>query len=366
MNTTAGKVIDYLNIIWTISAKDIRDALKNRVIIGQIIAVTLILLTVKGLSWAIQPPYTQIMVFDRGDSQLLVSLEESPDFAVQNTSSLKELLGVIGNMGFGLGPELGIEIPEDFDQILEARNKPEVNGYVSWANRTKAESLKLEMEESLIELTGQQVNVDIEGHIISPPVEIGLLGGILTMFAVTIILIMGIILVPSLMLEEKRTRTIEALLLSPASINQVMIGKVVAGFFYVLITAAIVYTIYWTGVVNWGLTVIFVAGAGLFSVGVGLLFGIIFESEQEMTGWMSLVLIIITASIFVVLLDLDMPAFLETAVQWLPSVALAKIFWASFSTQVKSAQIWFNLGIVAVTSSIIYGAIIWRLRGMDR
>jgi ABC-2 type transport system permease protein len=366
MNTKVGKVIDYLNIVWTISAKDIRDALKNRVIIGQIIAVTFILLTVKGLSWAIQPPYTQIVVFDHGDSQLLLSLEDSPDIDVQNANSLEELQQIIGNMGYGLGPELGLEIPQNFDQSLESRNNPQVNGYVSWANRTKAESLIFEMEESLFLLTGQQVRVDINGHIISPPVEIGLFGGLITMFAVTIILFMGIILVPSLMLEEKRTRTIEALLLSPVSISQVMVGKAVAGFFYILITAAIVYTIYWTGVVNWGLTVIFVAGAGLFSVGIGLLFGIIFESEQEMTGWMSLVLIIITASILVVLLGLEMPLFLETAVNWLPPVALAKIFWASFSTQAKSAQIWLNLGIITITSGIIYGVIIWRLRGTDR
>jgi ABC-2 type transport system permease protein len=366
MNTTFAKIIDYLYIIWAIVAKDNREALKNRVIIGQILAVTLILLTVKGLSWAIQPPYTQIVVLDRGDSQLRMSLEESPDFAVQIASSLQELQGIIGNMGYGLGPELGLDIPENFDQVLMDRANPHVYGYISWANRNKAGSLKLDIEESLYELTGEQISVDIEGGIISPPSEVGLLGGLITLFAVTIIIFMGIILVPSLMIEEKRTHTMDALLLSPASINQVVIGKSLAGFTFVVITCAIVYSIYWTGVVYWGLTVLFVLGVGLFSVGVGLLFGIIFRSEQEMTGWMSLVLIIITASILVVLLDLEMPSFLETLIQWLPPVALAKIFWASFSTQVELPQVWFNLGVIAISSMIIYAVIIWRLRSLDR
>jgi ABC-2 type transport system permease protein len=66
------------------------------------------------------------------------------------------------------------------------------------------------------------------------------------MFAVTIMLTMGILLVPTLMLEEKQTRTMDALLVSPASISQVVIGKAIAGFFYILVTAAIVYLIYWT------------------------------------------------------------------------------------------------------------------------
>ncbi len=85
-----------------------------------------------------------------------------------------------------------------------------------------------------------------------------------------------------------------------------------------------------------------------------------------MTGWLSLTIVVITGSIFTVLIGLDMPAWLDTLIQWLPSVALAKIFWASFSTQAQLAQILRNLGIVIVASGILYGFVIWRLRLLDR
>ena len=366
MNTNTQKFSDNLNIIRTIASKDILDAIKNRMIISQIVAVTLILLSVKALSWAIQPPDTPIMVFDSGNSSLTQALDHSPDFNVQRAVSLEELQVVIGNMGFGLGPELGIDVPPDFDNGLDSKNNPEINGYVSWANRTKAPRLKAEFESAFLELTGKPIIVNLEGHIISPPTEIGLLGGIITVFAVTIILLMGVILVPTLMLEEKQTRTMEALLVSPASINQVVIGKAIAGFFYIMVTAAIVYIIYWTGVVNWELTLLFVLGSGLFSVGLGLLLGLLFKNQQEMTGWLSLTIVIITGSIFVVLIGLEMPAWLDTLIQWLPSVALAKIFWASFSTQAQISQVLRNLGIVLVTSGILYGFVIWQVRQLDR
>ncbi len=366
MNTNKEKFSDNLNIIWTIASKDILDAIKNRMIISQIVAVTLILLTVKALSWAIQPPYTPIMIFDPGNSSLTQALDDSPDFSVQRAVSLEELQGVIGNMGFGLGPELGIEVSSNYDQDLDSKNNLEINGYVSWANRTKASRLKAEFESAFLVVTGQPIIVNLEGHIISPPTEIGLLGGIITVFAVTIVLLMGVILVPTLMLEEKQTRTMEALLVSPASINQVVIGKAIAGFFYILVTAAIVYIIYWTGVVNWGLTLLFVLGSGLFSVGLGLLLGLIFKNQQEMTGWLSLTIVVISGSIFVVLIGLEMPAWLDTLIHWLPSVALAKIFWASFSTQAQIAQVLRNLGIVLVTSGILYGFVIWQVRRLDR
>ena len=42
---------------------------------------------------------------------------------------------------------------------------------------------------------------------------------------VSLIMIMGLMLVPSLLLEEKQTKTMDALLISPANIAQVVIGK---------------------------------------------------------------------------------------------------------------------------------------------
>jgi ABC-type Na+ efflux pump permease subunit len=366
VNNYSENFIDKLNIIWTIAWKDIRDSIKNRVIISQIVAVTLILLSVKGLSWAIQPPYIPIMVFDPGNSSLTQALDDSPDFSVQRAVSLEELQSVIGNMGFGLGPELGIEVLSDGNQLQGSKNEVTVNGYISWANRTKAPRLKTEFESAFKELTGQVIIVNLEGNIISPPAEIGLLGGIVTMFSVMIVLLMGVILVPTLMLEEKQTHTVDALLVSPAGINQVVIGKAIAGFFYILVTAIIVYTIYWTGVVHWSLTLLFVFGAGLFSVGIGLLLGLVFKNQQEMTGWLSMIILLIIGSIFAVLISLDMPNWLDTIIQWLPSVALARIFWASFSTQVLFTQILKNLSIVIVTSGILYGIITWRLRLLDR
>jgi ABC-2 type transport system permease protein len=360
------KIMNSWYIIWAIAAKDILDAIKNRIVISQIVAVSLILLTIKGLGLVIQPPYTQIIVYDPGNSILAQTLADNPEFGVQTATSLNELQKMISNMGFGLGAELGIEIPEEFDQQFESEKEAEIPGYVSWANRTKAAALKAEMETALFEITGKPVIVNLVGNIISPPAEIGLLVGLITMFAVTIMLTMGILLVPTLMLEEKQTRTIDALLVSPASISQVVIGKAIAGFFYILVTAAIVYLIYWTGVVHWGLSAMFIIGAGLFSVAVGLLFGIIFNNQGEMTGWVSFTMVLISGSMFVVLINLEVPAFVDTLLQWLPPVALAKIFWASFSTQVPLNQVRLNFGIVLVISGLIYGYIIWRIKQLDR
>ena len=61
------------------------------------------------------------------------------------------------------------------------------------------------------------------------------------------ILMMGIFLVPSLLFEEKETKTMQALLVSPASIGQVVVGKALAGAFYILVTAVMMFAISWAG-----------------------------------------------------------------------------------------------------------------------
>jgi ABC-2 type transport system permease protein len=353
-------------IIFSIAAKDIQDAVKNRFVISQIIAVTLILVSIKGLSLIIEPPAMQLVIYDPAGSTFSELIDESEDFSAQQVASLDELQAAISSMGFGLGAQLGLEIPPGVEIQLENAQPIEVQGYVSWANRNQAEPIRLGAEEALQELTGKPVHVSLEGNIITPAGEVGLLVGIVTIFAVTIILTIGITLVPTLMIEEKQNRTLDALLLSPASIWQVVAGKAIAGAFYVLVTTLIVYLVYWSGVYSWGVTMLFVFGAVLFAVSVGLLLGIIFNRQQEMTGWLSLIMVLITGTIFIELINLDLPSLLEQILPWLPPVALAQIFWASFSSQVDFQQVLASFAAVVFFSAALFGIIIWRIRQIDR
>ncbi len=171
---------------------------------------------------------------------------------------------------------------------------------------------------------------------------------------------------PALLLEEKQNRSLEALLVSPASIGQVVAGKALAGTFYILVTTAIVYLVYWSGVYHWGVTALFVIGAVLFAVSLGLLFGVVFDRQQEMTGWLSLALVLISGTIFIELVNLELPAVFEQLLPWLPPVALANIFWASFSSRIDYQQVLLSFGLVVVVSSLIFGFITWRIKQLDR
>jgi len=188
----------------------------------------------------------------------------------------------------------------------------------------------------------------------------------LTITIMTMMLTIGISLVPFLLFEEKQTKTLDALLVSPAGISQVIIGKALAGFFYVLVTAGIVFAIYWTGVVNWGLASLFVLSIGLFSVALGLVLGSFFERQQEVTGLITLLLVLFIGAMLISMLDLQVPKLIEAIVPIIPSVALGELFSAAFSADPPLVKTIWNLITVLVISFLLYIMVIWKIRRLDR
>ena len=366
MKTTFEKFIDNIYIIFTITFKDVVDALNNKLILSMIIGLSFMLLVPKGMSLIIVPPYTDVVVFDPGSSNFIAALEDSPLYRVRQANSIDELEEIIGGMGFGLGAEFGIAVPSDFDQRAGSGEQIELDGFVNWSNRSKASRIKLEFEDQVEELLGQPVYINLAGNLVYPPYGSALMLGILTITIITMILMIGITLVPFLLIEEKQTKTIEALLVSPVSIPQIVTGKALAGFFYVLVTAAVVFAIYWSGVVHWGLAILFVIGAGLFSVAVGLILGSFFERQQEIGGWIMVLLVFFIAAMFVVMLELQLPAVIQTIIPLVPSVALGEVFVATFSVGTPIAQTIWNLVSVLMISLLLYAIVIWKIRGQDK
>ena len=213
---------------------------------------------------------------------------------------------------------------------------------------------------------GQPVIIQVEGNIVYPPTEGVLFLSLATMNSVLMILTMGIFLVPSLLIEEKETKTMQALLVSPASIGQVVVGKALAGSFYILVTAVMIFAISWAEVIHWEMAILFVIGGGFFSVSVGLVLGSFFEKQQDMVGWMIALLLLLVGAILVKMLGIELPGLVERILPWVPSVALAEICRAVFSEAVPATRVLTNLGIILVVSLPLYALVIWKVRRSDR
>ena len=362
-NKTAPTIRDSLNTIWTIAAKDIVDALKNKIVLSMIIMSSVFLLVPKMLPYIFEQPETVLPVYDMDDSRLVAELKTVPGISVQKLGSEQEFQTALCSAVY---PLIGLRLPADFDQTIAAGGQVELQGYGCWNKRHQVPELRTKLEEMLSQSLGKPVTIQTEGNLVYPPSDGVLLLSIANINSVVMILMIGIFLVPSLLIEEKETKTMQALLVSPASVSQVVMGKTLAGSFYILVTAVVIFAISWAEVIHWDMVVLFGIGGGFFSVAVGLILGSFYEKQQDVAGWMTALLLLLVGAIFVKMLGMELPVLVESILPWVPSVALAEICYASFSESVSATQVLTNLGIVLAVSLPLYALVIWRIRRSDR
>jgi ABC-2 type transport system permease protein len=357
-----------LRIIWVIAAKDIGDAMKNKHTIG-VILTTLALV----LIYRIIPQFTEVsglssptvLIYDEGDSTLVEALEDSPALEAYEFDSqtiVKEKLAFGGDKN-----ELALVIPANFDEALEAGGQPNLDGYVlHWLTETQAEAIQGLVEGEVERWAGKRIRIDLEGNIVySLPDSFGfpVWGSLSIMY---VVLMIGVALTPHLMLEEKQSKSMDALLISPASSSHIVIGKALTGLFYCFTGAAIALALNATLVTHWWLVILTVILGSLFATALGLLLGTIFETRQQLTVWAMPVFAVLLIPVFIAILPRLLPQKVLDILAFIPTIAMEKVVRTSFTRDVALSQVGPSLVIIFVFTLLLFVVIRGALQRSDR
>ena len=352
--------MDNLYIAWTIARKDIGDALKHK---GTRVNILLMLVMVVFFYWVstVRPwdKSIEVVVYDEGDSGLFVGTTELSDgYEIRHIE-----VSSPGQMQRNMRHEhWGLVVPANFEQTLASGGEPVLTGYLLWVNRGKVAELEALYSSKFSELLGQPVRVEIGENLVTPSPEIGTTMVNLHILFAT--LFVAMLLVPVLMLEEKLNKTLDALLVSPASAGQVVMGKGLAGLFYVLLIGGLFFALNWAHVTNWGLALLGFLLCALFSIGLALAVGSLARTPQQLAIWLAPVMILlIVPSVFAGFSSLA-PG-LQAIFSWLPTTALVNIIQYSFSSSAPTAPLLTNLAIVMVSTALVYTVVVWKVRRAD-
>lgn len=353
--------VDNLYMAWTIASKDIVDVLRNKATRNNII---LMMGMVLFFYWAstLRPFDKRIdtAVYDEGNSSLTIGAAELADgYTVRfyEAASIHEMERMMGYK------QLGLVIPADFDQILASGGEPTLSGYVLWVHRTRAAELEAKYRAKFSELLGQPVRVEIGENFVLPAPDVETSGVHIHILFAT--LFVAISLVPALMMEEKRTKTLDALLVSPASAGQVVLGKALAGLFYVVLIGGLFFALNWAYVANWGLAFLAFLVCAMFSIGLALAMGSFIRSKQHMVIWMLPIIFVLIIPAFFSQ-EPNLAPGLKAAFSWLPTSALVKIFQLSLSSSAPMDQLLTNLAIALVSTALLFAAVVWKVRQSDK
>jgi ABC-2 type transport system permease protein len=363
-----GTLGENLRILWAITAKDILEAVKNKGSLAFIVGV-LVVLAINRLysspAGANAPP--NLLVYDAGDSSFVAALGGSSTVKLSEYPSQEELEQRIRS---GDEADLALVIPADLSQRLDSGKEPVLEGYmVHWVSEAAANELVSRVEQEITQLVGQPVRINLEGNRVYLQPEAVVPGSAPHLASITLLMaltLVGLGVTPQLMFEEKQTRTLEALLVSPATSGQVVLGKALAGLFYSLTITLVVMALHANLIIHWGPALAAVIAGSLFTVAIGLFLGMLFATRQQFTLWAFVLLNVLLVPVFLYGERGLLPQAVNVVVAWIPTAALANIFWVSFSAHAPAAAFVPELALVVGCTALVLAVVAWLVRRSDR
>ncbi len=354
-----------LRIIWAIVAKDILEALKNKNTIA-IILTTLPMILVyyylpilgaKG-----EPPF--LRVFDAGDSILVALLENSDTIDVRTYPSEAKMFASLRNSDV---PQMGLVIPAGFDDSLERTDDALLQGYVmSWVATAEAAELQEAFESEIAMLVGRPVPIQTEGNQVDLEPNSHGISTTAALATVFVVVMIGLTMIPHLMLEEKKTRTMDVLLVSPASVGNLVVGKALVGLFYCLLGATVALAVFNWLVIHWWLAIISVVIGSLFTISLGLWLGNIIESRAQLTMWAWVFILPLLLPVILSLMEGLVPNIVIQVIQFVPTAVLLNLLRTSFSATIPLGNTLLMLTYLAAWSVAGLLFVAWLVRRQGR
>jgi ABC-2 type transport system permease protein len=357
------KTSEVLNMSWAIALKDVFDAFKNKATRINIIVLIVVVAFFYFMS-TLRPfdKRVDVVVLDNGTSSLQLdrtTLQDGSELKFRQAASFPEFEQKMAYQ------HLGLVLPGDFDQQVAAEEQVQLSGYVHWAQRGKVAELESKYSAMISELLGVPVIVSIGDNILQPPVDALGIASTASFHIYFAILWMALTVVPFLIIEERRTRTMDALLVSPASPGVVVLGKAIAGL--ILITAIAGFAVALNGIyiINWGWALVSFLLIAIFAIGLALLLGTLIRSPQQVSLWVLPIAILFVIPGFFAD-EPNLTAGAKAVMDWLPAVAFNRVLSYSVSNGNSYPAMGTNLAIAIVSIIIVYALEIWLIRRSDR
>ena len=351
-----------LGVITAITRKDVIDAIRNRYLLTALITPLFVAVLFRLLLPGVNDKSAlTIVVHDSGNSAMTAELRKTPLIKVVDAASAEATESEVQKQK-AVG---GLVVPANFDSEATAGKQPELTVYLN-NKKTVFEQAALRrlLDQQIRALVKQPeparlVWIDVD----KDPGEQNRRGLALDQMMLPLLLILtlgmiGAMVVPLLLVEEKEKRTLDFLLSSPASLKEIVAGKALTGVAYTVLIAGVLLFINRHFIENWLLMTLSILLGLVFVVAVGVLLGALLNNTMQVNTWAGTVLIVLMAPSFP---SFGLPAAVDTAMRFVPTYYLTKALELSLTGNATS-RIWGHLAVVLGCTVIAFTAAVWALR----
>lgn len=344
-----------------ITQKDIVDGIKNKNIISLLITAIFLLVFYRylpSISDSIEDP--RLIVYDRGQSQWVDRWDDLPSFVLRTSDSVEDLKFHLADLDW---IALGLVLPSDLDTQLDINQQVSLTGYAAhWTDPEELADLTAFYEEQLSQATGEDIQISVADEYAYPnPNSKG--PGFLASIAVAIVSSMaGLMILVHLMIEERQGKTLDLLMVSPASYTHIAIAKLLAGVFFGLILTIVALAANAYLVTHWVPAILTVVMATIFNTALGLLLGSYISTKQQLTIWGMVAINILLVPAFLEIMDDLFPPVLISVLQWHPGVAITHAMRLSYTETFDLGLYLPRIGLLIGFTILVLGLTVLKLR----
>jgi len=303
----------------------------------------------------------RVLIYDEGNSKLPEQLALLEDMEIERVGSATAVLDQLtGDV------VAGIVLPAGFDTAVANGRSPELTIYL---NSDARSSSIAEFQRFFVEETATLRDPAPAAQINWDPRQPG--GNEMVPFSIEkfifttmVLLTTGIVTcgnLPPLLQEEKENGTLQALLSSPASQADVLMGKGVSAFALTMIVVLLVALLNQGFVGSWGITLSAITLTTLFMIGLGLLLGLLMHKNQVKAATSIAVMVAAIPSWFSATSLESLPPFTRIILRAIPTQYLVEALNHSLNGRSWAATSSSLLILLAWTVGM-YLILVWHLR----
>jgi len=210
-------------------------------------------------------------VYDAGDSQITTSLQQSDSFILRQVGSAQAIEKKVEAHNL----DAGISLTADFDQQVQAGKNPEVTVYFSGESLAKDRLMVVaSLTQYLRDMSNQEAPLHLEQVTLGEGQSFPLSDRFLPLIIITTVYVAGTFLTALTLLQEKEKNTLQAMIVTPANLKEVLVAKGILGFLVGLVTGLM--AMFFNGALegNFWLILLFLSLGLVMAVEIGIMLGI--------------------------------------------------------------------------------------------
>jgi ABC-2 type transport system permease protein len=344
-----------LLIFW----KDVKSGPRGIYFIWIVAFPFIITLVIRLVFGGLFDPDPRLAIVDQGSSEITEKVVMLDDIEVTVLESAEELKEEVEAHNF----DAGLVLQEDFDAAVKAGRKPPLQFYISGESLASNRIvLSVTAVDLVRDIAGRPAPIEVETQIIGDGTNIPIEDRMIPLLVLFAVSLSGLFIPAASMIQERESKTITAVLITPAATAEFMTAKGLMGFLLAVIEGVLILILNLGVSAALGANLVIIAVAALMCVPIGLITGAAVKDMATMFGvWKSGAIILFAPAVLFLF-----PSVPDWIAKLFPTYYFLGPLYSVNIDGLPLTDVFLELGIALVISAVLLAAAIPVSRRMEQ